>query len=282
MMAETAFGFLGGDRRQLYAAKAAKAAGFPVYLCGFSQAETDWPDLPLPDFLTRCGAIVLPLPVTRDEKTLNAPFSGRKILLDDALAAALEGKRVFGGMTDRLRACAPGWKNVTVGDYYAREELIVGNAFLTAEGALAAAITETEGALCGSRCLVTGFGRIGKALCKMLSGLGARVDCCARKASDLAAIRALGCGALTYDRICDDYEVVFNTVPAQVLTAGVLQRLRPGTVLMELASPPGGIDLPAAQRMGLRVVSAQALPGRLSPRAAGELVWQTITNMMEE
>lgn len=278
----TAFGFLGGDRRQLYAAAAARESGAEVYLCGLEQAETDLPMLPQEELFRRCETIVLPLPVTRDGRTAFAPFAAQPIVLDEALAEQCVGKRVVGGMTDRLPDCSPGWKKVSVQDYYAREELTTGNAFLTAEAALALAITETEGSLLGARCLVTGFGRIGKALCAMLRGIGARVDCCARRPEDLAMIKALGCGALHYADLTGAYSMVFNTVPAPVLGQRQLARLAPDTVLMELASAPGGIDLAAAEQLHLRVIAAPSLPGRVSPRAAGQLLWQTITNMMEE
>lgn len=282
-MPETAaFGFLGGDRRQLFAARAAQNAGREVYLCGFETADTELPALPIEKICERCGTIILPLPVTRDGKTLNAPLAQREILCDDTLAKACAHKRLFGGMTARLRECSPLWEQVIVRDYYAREELTAGNAYLTAEAALAMMITETSGTLCGASCLVTGFGRIGKALCKMLTGLGARVDCCARKPADLISIRCLGYGAVSYPELSGGYEYVFNTVPAVVLGERELSRFAPDTVLMELASAPGGIDLTAAARHNLRVISAPSLPGKVSPRATGELVWQTIQSMMEE
>lgn len=278
----TAFGFLGGDRRQLYAALAAQSEGKEVCVCGLENEKTDLPALPIDNFLEHCGTVILPLPVTRDGKTLNAPMARQSIYCDDALARTCAHKRVFGGMTARLNECSPLWQQANVRDYYAREELTTGNAYLTAEAALALAINETEGSLLGERCLVTGFGRIGKALCGMLRGIGAQVDCCARRAEELAAIRAIGCGAVRYQDLAGAYSMVFNTVPAPVLGQRQLARLAPDTVLMELASAPGGIDSTAASRLNLRVISAPSLPGRVSPKAAGQLVWKTITNMMEE
>ncbi len=159
---------------------------------------------------------------------------------------------------------------------------MVGNAFLTAEGAVGMAIQEYEGAVNGSRCLVTGFGRIGKALCLDLKGLGAAVDCCARKSQDLTAIRALGCRPLRYREAGGGYDLIFNTVPARVLTAQLLSRQRPDALIIELASRPGGVDLEAAARLGLRVREAPSLPGRMSPRTSGELIKETVYNMMEE
>lgn len=284
MAQSSAFGILGGDKRQIYLARSIAADGYPVWVSCLEKGEgtEDLPAAGLQELVKKCSVIVLPLPVTRNGKTLNAPFSEEEVVLDDSFASLFSGKTVYGGMMEKLYASSERWGSVAAYDYYSREELMVGNAFLTAEGAVGMAIREYEGALNGSRCLITGFGRIGKALCLALKGLGAQADCCARSAADLTAIRALGCGALRYRELSGPYDVVFNTVPAQVLTAKVLVRQRPDTLFLELASQPGGIDLEAARRLKLRVLDAPSLPGRMSPRAAGELIKETIYHMIEE
>ncbi len=284
MSCGSVFGILGGDRRQIFLARSIAADGYPVYLSCLENGEGAERFAPLSpeELCAKCSVIILPLPATRDGKTLNAPLSRREIPLDDGFASLFLEKTVYGGMLEKLYATSEIWGGIAAYDSYAREELMVGNAFLTAEGAIGAAIQEYEGALNGSRCLVTGFGRIGKALCLGLKGLGAGVDCCARKAKDLTAIRALGCRPLQYREISESYDVIFNTVPAKVLGAQILSRQRPDTLVLELASQPGGVDLDAARRLGLRVKNAPSLPGRTSPRTSGELIKETVYNMMEE
>lgn len=284
MLKNSAFGVVGGDLRQLWLARSIAGDGYPVYLScleGAPGAE-EFPFLELSRLPERCGTVILPLPATRDGKTLNTPFSAEQVALDDSFAALFLQLNVYGGMMEPLYHSSELWGSVRAYDYYAREELMLGNAFLTAEGAVGAAIREYEGALNGSHCLVTGFGRIGKALCLALRGLGARVDCCARKAADLTAIRALGCTALPYRELRGPYDVIFNTVPAPVLTAPQLSRQSRGTLILELASAPGGVDLEAAARLGMRVKDEPSLPGRTSPKTSGELIKEAVYNMMEE
>ena len=278
------FGIVGGDQRQIYLARSIAADGYPVWISCLENGKeaAGLPAAGLKELLDRCSVVIRPLPVTRNGKTLNTPFSEEEIVLDDSFASLFLGKTVYGGMMEKLYRSSEVWGKLDSHDYYAREELMVGNAFLTAEGAIGMAIREFDGALNGSRCLVTGFGRIGKALCLGLKGLGAQTDCCARRAADLTAIRSLGCNPLRYHELRDAYDVVFNTVPAPVLTAQALARQRPDTLLLELASYPGGIDLEAAKRLKLRVLDAPSLPGRMSPKAAGELMKETIYHMIEE
>lgn len=274
---ENTFAVLGGDQRQLYLARALAEDGYSVLLGGMDRAPDTFglPQAPLPLLVRRCGTLVLPLPVSRDGRTLNAPYGEDPILLDAAFLRMTEGLRVFGGMLGRWKDAPASWR-----DYYTREELTAGNAFLTAEGAVALAVEEWPGTLGGARCLTAGFGRIGKALCGMLLGMGAQVFCAVRKPAHWAAIRAMGCVPLSYSEACRPFDLLFNTVPARVLGEEVLELQSREALLMELASPPGGFDREAAKRLGLRVLDAPSLPGRLSPKAAGELIKTTICHML--
>ena len=277
-MAESKFGVIGGDERQLYLARCACREGKQVVLAGFSQdAAGELPAVSVKEAARQSDVILLPLPVTRDGKLLSARET---IPLNDEFAALFAGKKVFGGMTERLRQSSSRWQEIDLQDYYCREELLIGNAVLTAEGAIGIAATRYEGSIFGTKVLVTGFGRIGKALCLGLKGLGARVDCCARKPADLISIEALGCEALTYSEVRGEYDLIFNTVPAPVLREKQLARLSPDAVIYELASAPGGVDLAAAKRFGLRVENLPGLPGQTAPKAAGELIWRTVERML--
>lgn len=277
------FAVIGGDKRQLYLAKAIAKDGFPVVLSYFDQAETGMlPHMPYEEAVLRSDILILPLPVTRDGLLLNTPFSSEKVMLDDDFAIAMKGKRVYGGLMEKLYATSDYYRKVDCYDYYSREELVVGNAMLTAEGAAALAAMELPGSLCGSKCLVTGFGRIGKALCGYLRALYADVTCAARKPQDLTAISGIGCKPVRYGDITECYDVIFNTVPSVVLTAAQLSKQNSDTVIYELASAPGGVDLEAAARLHIQVVGGQSIPGRVSPKTSGEYIKEAIYNMMEE
>lgn len=278
------FGIIGGDERQIYLARSMQADGHEVLISCLENARdtAGLRQTALHSLAKRCGTVILPLPATRDGRCLNTPLSSLDVSLDDDLAKMFLGSRVFGGMLQKLTATSPLWQGIDCEDYYSREELMVGNAYLTAEGAVGLAVEEYPGSLGGSRCLVTGFGRIGKALCGMLKGIGARVYCSARRTSDLTAIRAMGCRALNYSELARPFDIIFNTVPARVLDAPVLEKQTGGTLIIELASAPGGIDQETAGSLGLRVLAAPSLPGRMSPKASGELIKETIYNMLGE
>ena len=80
--------------------------------------------------------------------------------------------------------------------------------------------------------------------------------------------------------VLHDGDTVVNTVPAQVLSAEVLARLRPESLIVDLASRPGGTDFEAARRLGHRAIHALSLPAACAPETAGEAVAQTVCEMI--
>ena len=225
--------------------------------------------------------IVLPVPLSRG-KNLNCTASALPLCGLFALLRA-EQSIYAGGVkdADRITAAEHG---LTLTDYLAREELAVRNGVPTAEGAIAAAMAATEVTICGTPCLVVGFGRIGKLLAHRLRGLGAEVTVSARRLDDLAWIDAFGYRGLHTNRLAGklgDFRVVFNTVPHTVLAGELLHELPQDCVLIELASQPG-FDRAAAEALGLKCISALGLPGKAAPEAAARAIWTTLKKIWEE
>ena len=89
--------------------------------------------------------------------------------IDEEIADQLpRGQKIVCGLTgtnfDRM-AQRRGWNLVRALE---DETYTLENAELTAEGAIYAAMRESDRALCRCRCLVIGYGRIGQALTRML------------------------------------------------------------------------------------------------------------------
>lgn len=278
------FGVIGGDERMKYLAQSIAADGYPVCVCGLEKLGTcrGAAECDLPQLAAKSSVILLPLPATKDGLFLNAPYAENEIRLDDDFARFFMHKTVCGGMLQRLTASSSLWREIEPEDYYRREELAVGNAIPTAEGAVGIAIREYPGTINGAKCLITGFGRIGKNLAIILRGMGAEVFCAARKKADLMQMRAFGVQPLMYREISRRFDLIFNTVPAKVLTSPVLMQQTRDTLIIELASAPGGIDLKRAEELHLHVIDAPSLPGRVAPKTAAEYIKEAVYNILEE
>lgn len=153
----------------------------------------------------------------------------------------------------------------------------------TAEGTLKVIIESTPGMVQWSHAAVTGFGRTAKALVRVLTAVGANVTVFARRSTAWAQAQAWGCAACPFQSLpalAGTFDFIVNTVPARVVDEPVLRRVQPDCPVIDIASPPGGVDLEAANRCGVRVIPALSLPGKYAPKTAGEIIADTIANLM--
>ena len=247
----------GGDLRQKYAAqKLAQLPDWTVKTVGLSQKSGEGDSVGY-------DVLVLPVPASVDGKTVPTPPGNETLTLESLAALGNPGALVLGGKcTPAVQSCFSA-AGMTVEDYFHREELCLSNAVPTAEGAIQIAMEETAFALHGASALVIGYGRIGMALASRLSGLGMQVTVCARRCETRALAALHGCCAVPMSRLEEQLaqsQVVFQTVPAQLLTEAALRRLPADALVIDLASRPGGTDFSAAKQLGVRVVWALSLP----------------------
>lgn len=278
------FGIVGGDKRQLYCARSIADDGYNVLLSGFDKADNlmGLKNMNIETVIKRSEAIIFPLPVTTDGVNFNAPLSDTKIRIDNEIIRLIDNKPVFCGMKSRLILKGDLWSNLNIYDYGEREEFAVENAVPTSEGAIEIAMHEYAGTINGSKCLVTGYGRIGRVLSDMLYGLGANVFVAARQKKDLAYIKAKGMKAVTFNNIFGNYDIIFNTVPSLIFDSHTLAKTAIGAIVIDLASLPGGVDFDAAKRLSINAVHALSIPGKVAPKSAGIIIKNAVYNIIEE
>ena len=275
---------VGGDRRQAALAGLLGDDGHAVHTFALERAEEmdcqrDTEGIGLAD------CVILPLPAAGAGGTLNAPLSGGEHVLSDLLDEMEPGQLLCAGMVgEALRAMAEE-RGLVLQDYFAREEMAVWNAVPTAEGAIQIAMEELPITIHGARVLVTGFGRIGRALALRLRGLGAHVTVAARRPEARALARSMGVRAEGLDGLSKwlcGYDLVINTIPAPVLGVEEQSALKKGALVIDVASDPGGVDFESAGALGVRWVWARGLPGKTSPVSAGRYIADAVYHIMEE
>lgn len=230
----------GHGAREAYLTELAREKGYSV------NGEGPW------DF------VVLELPRSEMAKELAARLpAGQRIVCGQA-SPALEQAAQDGG-----------WRLLPI---LKDERFTLENAVLSAEGAVYFAMRQADFSLCRAHCAVVGYGRIGQALTRMLRGLGAQVTVVARRqeSRDAAGPGSVGLEAL--GELLPRVQVLFSTVPAPVIGKELLALAPENALLLELASPPYGIDLAAAQEMGLRAWLESGIPGRYCPKDAARAV----------
>lgn len=169
-------------------------------------------------------------------------------------------------------------------DYTKNEMFALKNAYLTAEGALSLAIEGSSKSLINSRILITGYGRIAKALHKYLAPFTNDITVCARSIDAQTLAQMNGAKAVNFDSLQDksEYDFIFSTVPHPVFNETELAAIKKDAVIIDLASFPGGVDVHFAKHFGLNLIVARGLPAKYSPESAGKVVAQTVDTMVRE
>lgn len=266
---------IGGDTRFDYLLSAFAEDGYTVSRFDGSK--------PLKTALSECDAVVLGLPASNNDKTINAAME-EPILIKD-LFRLIGGNCLLlaGKMSDAMKAVADVF-SVRWIDYFDRGEFELLNAVPTCEGAIQIAMEELPITLHGADVVITGYGRIGKLLARDLQMLGANVAVCARSAQARAAAKTEGLHAVDFSALpvlAEKADVIFNTVPAQVINRNILTAAKK-SLIIDLASKPGGVDISAAKDTGTRVIWALGLPGKVAPATAGNIIKETIYNIFSE
>lgn len=270
---------IGGDERQNFIFNNLKSKGFDISLCGLGGLnENSRCCLSFDDY----DILVLPMPITKDSVAVNSPFSSEKYYLKDFFN--LKDKTVFGGMfgTNFPKSF---FENNRIYDYSKSENLIMYNAILTAEAAVAIAIKNSKRSLAFSNSLIIGNGRIGKSLSHILLGFYTNITVSARRDADFNSIKAQGLNSIHTDnigKIISKFDYIFNTVPSPVLTEKVIKTVNPDCLIIDLASMPGGTDFEACKNLGIHAEHSLSLPGKFSPVSAANAITDEIEKIIAQ
>lgn len=279
---------VGGDARQIYMCEKL-AESFRVYAYRTSAAPggavmTAEPGaaMPKPDVL------VLPLPTKSEpggEGCLIPLPDGSRVGLRALLGTLAPGGLVIGGKADPGLISETAEAGFEYTDCFARRELVVRNCIPTAEGALMIAMQEQAETVHGSRVLITGFGNVARAAALLFKGAGADVTCAVRRPDAAAEAENVGCRSADIRALAalvPSFDTIINTAPALLFTEDVLRRVGPGSLIIDLASLPGGADKEALRKTGVRYIHALALPGKVAPVTAGRCIAAAVENIISE
>jgi dipicolinate synthase subunit A len=270
---------VGGDERQIRLTRLLLQDGHKVYTWGIGQNSLK----SIEEAVAKAECVIWPLPLLTKAGMLNVADGS---YLPDVVTDSMRNDQI--GIGGRI----PPWlieqaseNGLTLVDYVKREDFAIANAVPSAEGAVQLAMEQTEHTIHGSDCLIIGFGRIGKVLARMMSCLGANVTVSARKTEDFCWSDAFGyktADTRDLENVLNSFDIVFNTVPHMVLTDARLARVKPGALIVDLASNPGGVDFEAAKKRGINCRWALALPGRVAPESAAAILRDTIYQIIKE
>lgn len=280
---------IGGDERYTEVIKKLSRSDADVVLAGFDQLDVPHgnirkQDLHQVDFHT-IDIVLLPVSGTDENGNIGmASYSNQKLRLTEEMLAQLPDTcKIYTGVTSDFLNRAAGNKEVI--PLFAREDVAIYNSIPTAEGTLALAMQETNFTIHGAFVMVIGFGRVGITTARLFAAVGANVKVAVRKSSAAARVREMTMQPVYMHHLQNelkDCDIIINTAPASVLDKDCLQHVPKHSIIIDLASEPGGVDFSAARESGIHAIHALGLPGKVAPKTAGAIIADTFITLLEE
>lgn len=282
---------IGGDARYLElisqlhrnTSNSVIAVGFDSLAKGFVNAEhIPFGSLPIESI----DVIILPITGIDCKGNVETVFSDERIQLTKEWIQSLPDHAIIiTGMANTVLKQMVQETNISLIPLLDRDDVAIYNSIPTAEGALLMAMEHTDFTIHSSRVIVAGFGRVGDTVANKFSALGAHVSVCAKDISDLARITERGYVSIPLDQLpmytptCD---ILINTIPARVIEQNAMRFLPAHSMIIDLASDPGGTDFVYAKQRGLKAYLAKSLPGIVAPKTAGKILADVILHMLKE
>ncbi len=318
-MSKASVTVLGGDLRGRYLAEYMEHRGHEVTCFGVmpfplsegrslsedrstSESRSLSEAISLREAVSSSDWILGPMPFTRDGKRL----SSLSKLLEETITDAAPWEITLEALSDVLRpgqilvggsipehfsmSCAR--RQVTILDLAEDESLLHANAALTAEGLLSILIARTPFSLAKRSFLILGYGHCGKEIARHLNFFSDNISVFDKNPKQTALAKFRGFIALSsvsgsHDEgssivpaVPGDYDVIINTIPAQVLTEQQLAQLPAHCMLFDIASAPFGFHHQTVDRIGLTLIRCPGIPGAVMPKTAGELIGSSISERM--
>ena len=280
---------VGGDRREQEIARRAAISGATVRAFGFA-----WPEEGIAGVERSADARaalsgahfgLFPIPGSAADGALFAPALKEKIIVDAELLGHMASRaHILLGIANEQIEQAAAAAHVTLHEYDSDVRLMLLRAPAIVEGVVKVLIENTDFTIQRAEIGVVGQGTIGAILTRMLVLLGGRVNVFARNPIQRAAATAIGATTWQLDALDErapTLDILISSVPVRVVNQKILERVSRKALIVDIAAPPGGVDLAAASALGLRAVWARGLGSR-APISVGASQWIGIEERIQE
>ncbi|WP_409292355.1 dipicolinic acid synthetase subunit A [Peribacillus sp. SCS-37] len=280
---------IGGDARQLEVVRKLTQLDAKLWLVGFEQLDhafTGAVKEKLDELnMKEIDAIILPVPGTNAEGNIETIFSSEKVkLTEEILKKTPEHCTIYSGISNQYLDRVTQNAERKLVQLFERDDVAIYNSIPTVEGTIMMAIQHTDYTIHGANVAVLGLGRVGMSVARTFHSLGSRVKVGARKSEDLARITEMSLQPFhikDLEHEIKNIDICINTIPHPVVTAAVLANMPPHTLVIDLASKPGGTDFRYAEKRGIKALLAPGLPGIVAPKTAGQILANVLAQLLD-
>lgn len=290
MLTNQHIAIIGGDARQLEIIRKLTELNADLYLIGFDQLDhgfTGATKCTMDEVkLSTLNAIILPVGGTTLEGEVDTIFSNEKVILTaDQLKQTPSHCTIYSGISNSCLNQMVKDASRTLVCLFERDDVAIYNSIPTVEGTVMMVIQHTDITIHQSNIAVLGLGRVGMSVARTFAALGANVSVGVRKPEHIARITEMGLKPFYLSDLVDhvsNLDVCINTIPAQIVTSQVIAKMPSHTLVIDLASKPGGTDFRYAEKRGIKALLAPGLPGIVAPKTAGKIIANVLTQLLIE
>lgn len=218
---------------------------------------------------------VLPIPVSKLDKNITI----KEKLKQELIKCSTNDVYVFGGAFNQEWVDFFEENRTCYYDFMKLPEVVDGNAYITAEATVAEVLRYSRYSIQGQNVLVTGYGCCGSQIARIFAALGAKVTVAARRdevRKQVVADGYMACDFTELEDVIGQMHTVINTVPSMVLTEDRISRMRKDSLIIDIASKPGGTDFDAARRHGVLAKLSLGLPGIYTTTSSARILRDAI------
>ncbi|WP_085992579.1 dipicolinate synthase subunit DpsA [Oceanobacillus senegalensis] len=280
---------MGGDNRYVEVIKKLASSNISVFLTGFNQlsfedSHVNHCEIEEIDF-SKMDAILLPVAGTDLEGNIEAVYTDKTVKLsEEMLKKTPQHCVIYTGIANDYLQNIANTTNRKLVRLFTRDDIAIYNSIPTSEATLQLAIEETDVTIHGSNVIILGFGRVGLTIARNFASLGANVTVSARKPEHFARISEMGLKSIPTDnlnKIISQMDICINTIPYQIIDSEVIDKMKSSSLIIDLASKPGGTDFEYASQQGIKAIHALGLPGKTAPKTAGEIIGTVLLEILE-
>ncbi len=281
---------LGGDKRHVEVINRLAELDASIQICGFedcSEVNSTAAKVEYNDTLfEKADAVILPAAGTDDDGMINSSYSKQSLQLSSSQLERLPKHAViYTGMARTYLKQLCSSFGIKMIELFERDDVAIYNSIPTAEGALMMAIQNTDFTIHQSSSIVLGFGRTGITMARTLQALGSKVKMGVRRSDHFARAFEMGLDPFyinDLERQASNIDLIFNTIPTMIVTAQIIAKMPVHSVIIDLASKPGGTDFRFAEKRGVKALLAPGLPGIVAPKTAGRIIGDCLVQLMRD
>lgn len=281
---------IGGDLRHIEVIRKLAKLDANIYLIGYDQLDDGFLGVEKTSFdaiqAETIDAVILPVNGMKKNQEIDSVFSGSKLYLRESwLSRTPKGSKIYTGIcNDSLNKMALNVGRELVG-LMNRDDLAIYNSIPTAEGTVLLAIQHTNVTIHQSKVIVLGFGRVGQTIARTFEGLGANVKVVANEEALRARAYEMRLDPYPVSdlkHIVEDADTIINTIPARVISAEVISRMPGHSLIIDIASSPGGTDFEFAEKRAIHAILTPGLPGLVAPKTAGIQLGSLLSTLLQK